>query len=154
MGMHRTPRCVLSLVLVGAVCVAGEGSETSKRFGFYVAPDGHDDQPGTKREPFATLLGARNAVRKLIARGLTGDVTVWLRDGMYRITEPVIFGPDDSGTDEFSITYAAYSGEQPVISGGRVITGWTAQPNGTWTTSIADEGVDGRGHGLAGSQGQ
>ncbi len=36
----------------------------------------------------------------------------------------MVFTPADSGTAAAPITYAAYPGEQPVLSGGRAITGW------------------------------
>jgi hypothetical protein len=91
---------------------------------FYVAPDGDDANPGTIDRPFATLAAARNAVREKIAAGLGSDLTVLVRGGTYRLAETVVFGLDDSGTDEHSITYAAYPGETPVLSSGVPITRW------------------------------
>ena len=35
---------------------------------FYIAPHGNDDNTGMKEEPFATLTGARDAVRRSPAR--------------------------------------------------------------------------------------
>ena len=105
---------------------------------FFVAVDGDDANPGTQQRPFATPCRARDAVRAQIAKGLTDDVTVLIRGGTYRITEPIVLGPRDSGSEKFSITYAAAAGEKPIISGGRVITGWKAGPGGVWTTTIPD----------------
>jgi len=105
---------------------------------FYVAPDGDDANPGTQQEPFATLARARDAVRAAIAQGPTGDVTVLVRGGTYRVTEPIVFGPRDGGDEKFSVTYAAFPGETPVISGGRVIEGFKAGADGTWTVEIPD----------------
>ncbi len=105
---------------------------------FYVAPWGDDADPGSFDKPFATLTRARGAVRTLIAAGLTAPVTVLVRDGTYRITDPIILSPLDSGTAAHSITYAAYPNERPVVSGGRAISGWTAQPDGTWTVDIPE----------------
>lgn len=91
---------------------------------YYVAPDGDDGNPGTLERPFATLTRARDAVRQHIAAGLTDDVTVLLRGGTYRLEKTVVFGLEDSGTDQHAITYAAYPGERPVLSSGVPITDW------------------------------
>ena len=105
---------------------------------FFVSVKGDDRDPGTARRPFASLARARDAVRERIARGLASDVTVLIRGGVYRITEPVVFGPEDSGTAQFRVTYAAYPGERPVISGGRLIEGWKRNGDGTWSAAIPD----------------
>ncbi len=90
----------------------------------FVAPDGNDENPGTRQEPFATLAGARDEVREKIAAGLDANVTVFLRGGTYRLDETVVFGLKDSGTEYHSITYAAMPGEKPVFSSGLPITDW------------------------------
>ena len=92
--------------------------------GFHVSPDGDDANPGSKAEPFATIGRARKAVRQLIARGLDADVRVLVRAGAYYLPEGLVFGPDDSGTDRFRVTYAAYPGEVPVLVGGVRLTRW------------------------------
>lgn len=103
---------------------------------FYVSPDGSDAGPGTEALPFATLDRARLAVRARIAAGLTADVEVQLRGGTYRITSPVVLGPPDSPPAGRRVTYAAYPGEQPVVSGGRLIEGWADNGNGSWSVTI------------------
>ncbi len=105
---------------------------------FFVAPWGDDGATGTFESPFATLARARDAVRPLIAAGLTDDVTVMLRGGTYRITDPIVFGLQDSSPDPHAVTYAAYPDEEPIVSGGRPITGWTDQGDGTWAVTVAD----------------
>ncbi|MCQ4206343.1 galactose-binding domain-containing protein [Streptomyces longispororuber] len=79
-----------------------------------------------------SVEGARDAARRA-----TGDraVRVELADGTYALTRPLKLGPDDSG-----VTWAAAPGAEPVLSGGRAITGWTANTDGTWTAK-APEGV-------------
>ena len=78
---------------------------------FYVATTGNDEHPGTVRRPFATLARARDAVRKLRTGAARKDVLIYVRGGTYRLDKPLVFGPQDSGTREHSITYAAYPGE-------------------------------------------
>jgi hypothetical protein len=91
---------------------------------FYVAPGGRDENPGNKGKPFATLQRARGEVRKLIAAGLKTNVTVWIRGGTYTLRDTLVFGPEDSGTDQYSITYQAVPGEEPVLTSGVEIEGW------------------------------
>ena len=40
------------------------------------------------------------------------------------MSETVVFGLEDSGEEDSTITYAAYPGETPVFSSGREIKGW------------------------------
>jgi len=103
---------------------------------FYVAPNGDDGNAGTLEAPFATIGKAQEAVRAVAAEGLKKDVTVILRGGVYTLDTCLVFGPEDSGTAEHSITYAAYAGEKPVISGGRVITGFKKAEGNKWTANL------------------
>jgi len=83
---------------------------------FYVAPDGSDQNPGSKDKPFATLKRARNAVRE--AKKTTNEpITVFVRGGVYYQSEPIVFTAEDSGRKDAPVTYAAYEDEKPVISG-------------------------------------
>ncbi len=104
----------------------------------FVAPDGDDSNPGTESEPFRTIEKAQQAVRALRSAEAEEPVTVLLRGGTYRITKPPVFGPADGGDEKCAVTYAAYKSEKPVISGGRVISGWKERPDGTWSTTIPD----------------
>jgi hypothetical protein len=118
---------------------------------FYVAPNGNDQWSGTLAAPaptqddgpFATVTRARNAIRALKAGAgaLTEPVTVRLRAGTYFLSEPFTLQPQDSGTADCPITYAAYDGEKPVLSGGFPITGWSpVQVNGhaAWAAPVPE----------------
>jgi hypothetical protein len=122
-------------VLLAPLCRAATGPAD-----FYVAPTGSDQNPGTKEQPFATLVRARDAVRQKIKAGLDGDVTVLVRGGTYELAQPLVFGPADSGTAKHKITYAAYPGERPVLSGGRRVTGWQKLGPGAPGLSAAAKG--------------
>lgn len=105
----------------------------------YVAPGGSDAAPGSEARPFATIGRARDEIRVLLRDGAADrPITVLLRGGRYDLREPIVFSPEDSGTRERPITYAAYPGEEPVLSGGRPITGWERRPNGVWTTVLPE----------------
>jgi len=105
---------------------------------FHVAPEGLDTNPGTAAAPFATLARARDAVRGKIKDGLTKEIVVEIRGGTYPVTETLTFGPEDSGTEKFSITYAAAPGEKVVLSGGRNIGGWKKGPGEIWTVELPE----------------
>jgi len=115
---------------------------------FYVATDGNDSWSGKLAKPnagrtdgpFRTLQRAQKAVRTLKANGpLKKPVTVYIRGEQYNLPAPLVFKPEDSGTSQDPITYAAYPGDTPVISGGRVITGWKHVTNRKLLTQAGGE---------------
>ena len=101
----------------------------------YVAPDGSDNNPGTKDKPFATIGRAKAQVRKLKTK-VNKPITILVRGGTYYLSEPLVFTPEDSGTQQQPITYGAYRVEKPVFSGGIPITGWQKGDGPVWTTSV------------------
>ena len=105
---------------------------------FYVAVSGKDTDAGTAAAPFATLARAREAVREKIRAGLDKDILVRIHAGTYPVLETLTFGPADSGTETFSITYAAAPGEKVVLSGGRKIGGWKKGANEIWTAEVPE----------------
>ena len=117
---------VLLAVLGGSVCHA-----QTPQADFYVSPKGSDAWSGmlaapnaqSSDGPFATLTRARDAVRDLEKRNST-DIVVSVRGGTYPLEKTMVFGLEDSGVGDSTITYAAYPDETPVFSSGREITGW------------------------------
>jgi len=79
------------------------------------------------------------------------DIMVYIRKGFYSLSEPLVFSAADGGervetnlpTGAFEyhkirdhyVTYAAYPGEKPVISGGKKVSGWKKNGN-LWTASF------------------
>ena len=91
----------------------------------YVSPDGSDDNKGTINSPLATIEGVRNAIHRLDKS--TGKINVYFRGGRYTMKKPVTFSEEDSGTEDFSITYSAYKNEKPEFVGGVYLDGSKAQ---------------------------
>ena len=130
-----------------AASFAWSGMLDAEAAELYVATDGNDAWSGTLAAPnakgtdgpLATLPRARDAVRQMKKDGLQESVTVWLRGGTYYLAEPLVFTPEDSGTEACPITYAAYGDEQPIISGGRPISAWKKPDQGhVWTAEIPE----------------
>lgn len=142
----RFPRAAITLLSLITVCGAASGPLM-----VYVATNGNDawsgraadpsagGNDGPLRTPAAALQAARMA-RQDAAHAADG-ITILFRTGRYEINEPLTFGPEDSGTNaEKPFTLAAFPGEQPVISGGRRLTGWKPVPGraGVWRLEVPE----------------
>ena len=91
---------------------------------FYVSPSGSDANAGTIEAPFKTIQKAQQAVRAINST-MTGDIVVYLRDGTYPLSNTVTFDIRDDGANGFRVRYENYKNEQPLITGGIPVTGWT-----------------------------
>src|SRR5690349_15128454 len=97
---------------------------------FFVSPQGKDawtgklPEPGEHDGPFATVYRAREAVRALLrALDRPRPVRVVLRAGTYYLDAPLELGPEDSGSRNAPVVYAAAAGETVTLSGGRRLQG-------------------------------
>jgi hypothetical protein len=107
---------------------------------FYVSPNGDDSNPGMIDAPFRTIPRAQAAVRS-ITSAVSGDITVYLREGTYFISNPLVFDIRDSGTNSHNVIWTSYSGEHPTISGGQTIQGpWTAEGGGIYSAAVSGLG--------------
>jgi len=143
---------ILTTTVLALVCHAGLAAT------FYVGPDGNDAWSGRLQRanpdrtdgPLASLAGSRDAVRRLKANApLSDPVHVVVADGRYAIQGTLTFTPDDGGTGNCPITYEAAPGAKPILSGGRVVTGWKEHRDGIWKAPSPVENtrqlyVDGR----------
>ena len=96
-----------------------------------VSPQGADTNPGTREQPFATLRHAAAVLGP-------GD-TCYLREGIYRET----LRPERSGAPDAEITFAAFPGEEAVISAADVPADWQDDGDGTWSAPWLDGLPDG-----------
>lgn len=90
--------------------------------------------------------------------GTGRDILVLVRDGVYNLKTTLAFSAEDGGervetdlpTGAFEyhelkdcfVTYAAYPGENPVISGGEQIKGWQKGANGKWSAMLNQDEVN------------
>ena len=127
--MKKILMIVLTLI-VGYSCTSTKTAPTIKA-DFYVSTQGSDDWSGTLENPnsqgtdgpFATLERARDAVRTLKKEN-SNNIVVLIRAGVYQLNKTVVFGLEDAGEGEQTITYAAYPNENPVFSSGQEIKDW------------------------------
>ena len=128
----------LAIMLTAAAWTATVGAVE-----LYVGANGNDAWSGRLAEPsadrsdgpFATLHRAREEVRRLNA---TDAVTVLVRGGTHFLSQPLVLEPEDSGTRARPVVWAAYPGEQPIVSGGRRITGWQKGPGNLWQVELPE----------------
>lgn len=127
MQIYKNIKKMLAYMLAAAIlcaiapCVLAENNVYAE---FYVdAVNGSDSYRGTKDAPFKTVKRATEAV-KSISGLMTGDIYVWFADGRYELSEPVKFEKRTGGKDNYKVIYKAMKDAEPVISGGKQITGW------------------------------
>src|SRR5690349_15912853 len=78
--------------------------------------------------PLKTMVEARDAARAQRRAGNTGTLTIRISDGVYYLSDTLVLTPLDSNT-----TWEAEPGARPVLSGGRVISGWKKGQGPRWT---------------------
>ncbi len=134
-----------TLLLASAIYLASAPPGTT----FYVAKDGSDHWTGRLQAanearsdgPFASIEGARDAIRALKASGgLTKPVAVLVRGGAYALDKTLVFTAEDSGTRACPITYRAFPGEAVVLTGGRPVKGWKEHAGKVYVAALAEQG--------------
>lgn len=113
----------------------------------HVAPDGNDAWSGQQARanaartdgPLASLLGARDAMRKLKAAAPPHEaVRVLIAPGNYAFAEPLVLEVQDSGSAEAPVSFEAGGDAAPVFSGGRELSGWKSDAGGLWSLKIPE----------------
>jgi hypothetical protein len=122
--------CPALVILLLPRADAGEPGQTGGRV-IHVSPTGNDRWSGARARPnqagtdgpLATLVGARDAVRRIKAEGglPRGGIRVELQEGIYRISETFELTRRDGGSPDRPVRYAAAPGERVIISGGRAL---------------------------------
>lgn len=98
----------------------------------FVAPDGSDENPGTKDMPLASFEAAVQRVREFKSYGVIID-KVNFRSGEY-IIDNVSFTDADSGNESKNMVYTAYNGEKVVFKG-------TVELNGKNAYHVEDKDI-------------
>lgn len=104
----------------------------------YVSPKGNDNNPGSKKLPLQTIHKAKNKAVEMLKKGGEKDVTVWLADGIFWVTEPLVFESLKTTSINTKISFKAEKGSKPVISGGVEISGWEKNNAGFWEAKLPE----------------
>ena len=99
----------------------------SKPADIYVALNGSDSNQGTKEKPLASLHSAirmERELRRLKDPSISGGIRIIIGKGVYRLTEPIVLRPEDSGTRDSPTEILGIPNEKVVLSGGVKIGGW------------------------------
>ncbi|MFJ9086626.1 right-handed parallel beta-helix repeat-containing protein [Streptomyces sp. NPDC102384] len=128
-AIRATMTALLSAAAMGLTLLPAPRATAADTAVLHAAPHGSGAACTITRP--CSLDGARDAARALAGR----SVRVELAGGTYALSSPLELGAKDSG-----VTWAAAPGARPVLSGGRAITGWSANADGTWTAPVP-EGV-------------
>jgi hypothetical protein len=86
---------------------------------FYVSPQGSDQNTGTVKLPFASIERAKEMVKSYKNSNPNNAVTLIFLNGTYYLEEPLVFSPEESGSEDAPYMIRAAQGEKVVISGGR-----------------------------------
>ncbi len=125
--MKRILAITLSLtcMLTSFAFTEAANAETTASTALYVAVDGNNSNAGTVDSPLATIEGARDKIREIKkTTGLpTGGITVYVKNGTYRVKEQINFTEEDSGTKESPIVYKAWGDGKTSLLGGVEIPG-------------------------------
>jgi hypothetical protein len=116
------------LMLLGISHAAAQSTPPAT---YFVSPSGNDSNSGTIDQPFLTLDHARDVVRPLLP-GMQSNITIYLRGGRYELAQPFTLTAQDSAMNGFDVVYRNYPGENPLLSGGVVVTDWTLWQDGIW----------------------
>ncbi|MFQ6131813.1 MAG: right-handed parallel beta-helix repeat-containing protein [Armatimonadota bacterium] len=145
MGLQLSWVCMAALIMLCVAAVPPAAADGKRKADFYVSTKGNDAWSGRRATPnkagtdgpFATLTRARDALRTE-RREADRPYTVRIRGGVYRLDEPVVFAPEDSGTEQGPVAYVAYGRERPIFSGGRAIAGWKRGEGEIWTVELPE----------------
>lgn len=104
----------------------------------HVSPEGKDSSTGewtpNKGGGFATLGAALRFVRN---RPAADGATIWVHGGLYRLSEPIVLTPADSGhSAEQPLVIAAFQAEEPVFSGSIPLREWTRLDAHLWQCDV------------------
>ena len=129
---------VLSILTL--IAFSAFSTHKEKKIELYVSVDGKAGANGSKSDPYATIPVALEAVRDLRKKGNVNPATIYLRQGRHVLRTTLVLGIEDGLADlpktsinvlagagqvrPAQLTFAAYPGENPVVSSGIPVQGW------------------------------
>jgi hypothetical protein len=107
----------------------------------YVSPEGKDSNPGTSKAPFATLNAAKAYVSQLRKKQpLTEPAEIVIAPGIYNLTSPLEFTPEDSGTAAAPLIIRGKKGSRCVFTGAVRLPIFQKVSDRLWKVELGDLG--------------
>ena len=119
MFIKKIKALLLSVSIFSSLGMSGEDTK-----GYFVSPQGSDDNPGTIARPFKTIQKCAELVQP--------GTTCWLRQGTYRET----VRPKMSGTKTEPITFSAYKKERVTVSGTELVNDWSKHRGSIYRSEV------------------
>ena len=76
---------------------------------------GNDQNSGSFYEPLANIGAAKNKIRTY-TDDMCSNIYVYIREGIYNLSETSVWETEDSGCNGYSVVYSAYGMEKPLIT--------------------------------------
>ena len=141
----RALRAALSgIVVVGmasgtVAAVAVTNAAAASNYVILVVPPGGTQPSGTFNQVVSSISAAKTAVEQ---NNSSNNVIVELTTATYRLTSPLSLGAADGGQNGNYVTWQAYPGATPVISGSQQVTNWTLYNSGSniWEAQVGAGG--------------
>ncbi len=89
----------------------------------FVSTQGSDKNPGTLEKPFATIERSIDALKKIKEDGSRQPVTVFFREGVYYMVNPLELTEVFNGSKNAPVVFKSYGNENVVFHGGKKIKG-------------------------------
>ena len=102
-------RSSLFILLISLCTLAGKAVD------IYVTPGGEGRAEGSFEHPYHSIEEAQMAARVHSGKEM---VNIRLKDGIYYLEKPLIFTPEDGGTEQYPVYYRALHEGKAIISGG------------------------------------
>lgn len=114
---------IILLLLVAGVLPA--------QINYFVASTGDDTNDGSLKFPFQTIEKAQMEARKV-----TGNVTIYIREGKYHLVKPLLFTSADGRKDR-ELIICSYPGERVILTGSNTLNlNWKSYKNGVMKSLI------------------
>jgi hypothetical protein len=123
----------------GLVAVATTDAAAASDYVIVVVPPGGTQPSGSFNQVVASIGAAKTAVEQ---NNSSGNVTVELTSGIYRLASPLTLGTPDGGQNGYHVIWQAYPGATPVISGAEQVSNWTLYNSGSniWEANVGTSG--------------
>jgi hypothetical protein len=109
-------RKLVKLVLISVIGLNVYAGNNNKEY--YISLTGSDKNNGSINSPFASIAKARDVIREDKLKSPQTSFTVYLREGIYHISQTIEFDKRDFYKDDSPVIFRSYKNEPVRISGG------------------------------------